>query len=438
MPTKVKTAKKTATAKTGTKSKSPATATKKGKRDGRETVILAYSGGLDTSVIVRWLVEKNYDVVCFCGDVGQDDDFSQLNAKAKRAGARKCIVKNLRQDFVRDFVFPAVAWNAEYENRYLLGTSLARPIIAKAMVDCAIAEGATTIAHGATGKGNDQIRFELTAYALMPNVKIIAPWRDPEFNTVIKGRTEAIEYAQRYNIPIPVSKKEPWSSDENLLHISYEAGELEDPARKPRESMYKLTKPVRQVKAAAQKVSIDFVKGIPVAIDGKKLGPAKLLERANELGFKHGVGRIDIVESRFVGMKSRGIYETPGGSILLAAHRDLETMCVGRDLLALKNQLSVRWSTLAYNGFWYAEEKDALDAFLLSSQEHVTGRVTLELYRGNIIITGRESKHSLYDEDIASMDDDHGAYDQTDATGFIRLQALPLRVAANRQAKLDA
>ena len=304
------------------------------------------------------------------------------------------------------------------------------------MVETAKKEGATIIAHGATGKGNDQIRFELTAYALLPDVQIIAPWRDPAFNTLIKGREDAIDYAKQHGIPVPVSKKEPWSSDENLLHISYEAGVLEDPAKKPLETMYKLTKPVKTVKARAEKVTIDFEQGIPVKINGKKLSPAKLLAEANRLGFKHGVGRIDIVESRFVGMKSRGVYETPGGTILMAAHQDLETMTVSRDLLNLKNQLAVRFSQMAYNGFWYCEEMDALMAFLESSQRHVTGSVTLELYQGNVIVTGRESEHSLYDEMIASMDDDGGAYDQSDATGFIRLQALPLRVAAKREQKL--
>lgn len=403
----------------------------------REKVVLAYSGGLDTSVIVRWLNERGYDVICFCANVGQEEKYTDLKAKAVNSGGRKCIVRDLTEEFVSDFVWPAIAWNAQYEGRYLLGTSLARPVIAKHMVEVAQKEGASIIAHGATGKGNDQIRFELTAYALMPGVEIIAPWRDPEFNSVIKGRKEAIDYARKYGIPIPVSKKEPWSSDENLLHISYEAGELEDPAAKPRDSMYKLTKPVKSITARAEKVTIDFKAGYPVAINGKKMSAAKLLTEANRLGFKHGVGRIDIVESRFVGMKSRGVYETPGGSILLAAHQDLETLTVGRDLLALKAQLSVRFSQLAYNGFWYCEEMDALQAFLASSQQHVNGRVTLELYKGNIIITGRTSPDSLYDEDIASMDDDGGAYDQSDATGFIRLQSLPLRVAAKRKEKLE-
>jgi len=405
-------------------------------RATKEKVVLAYSGGLDTSVIVKWLAERGYDVICWCGNVGQREPFKDLGAKARRAGARKCIVEDQREEFVRDFVFPAIAWNAEYEGRYLLGTSLARPVLAKGMVETARKEKATILAHGATGKGNDQVRFELTAYALMPEVRIVAPWRDEEFNSLIKGRSDAIRYAKKHDIPVPVTKKEPWSSDENLLHISYEAGVLEDPVRKPSEGMHKLTKPVKKVKAGARKVSIDFERGVPVAIDGRKLSPAKLLARANQLGFEHGIGRIDIVESRFVGMKSRGVYETPGGTILLAAHRDLETLTVGRDLLALKNQLAVRFSQIAYNGFWFCEEMEALRAFLDSSQRHVTGRVHLELYRGNVIVVGRESAHSLYDEAIASMEDDEGAYDQADATGFIRLQALPLRVAARRDRRL--
>jgi argininosuccinate synthase len=402
----------------------------------KEKVILAYSGGLDTSVIVRWLAERGYDVICYCANVGQEEKYPDLEQKALNSGGSKCYIEDLCEEFVRDFVFPAVAWNAEYEGRYLLGTSLARPVIAKGLVDIAKQEGARIIAHGATGKGNDQVRFELTAYALLPDVHIIAPWRDPEFNSIIKGRSEAIAYAKQHGIPVTASKAEPWSSDENLLHISFEAGELEDPAASPRESMFKLTRPVKQVMHDAEAISIDFEQGVPVAVNGDKLSPANLLRKLNELGSKHGVGRIDIVESRFVGMKSRGIYETPGGSILLAAHRDLEAICVSRDLLSTKNTLAVRFSQMAYNGFWYTEEMDALMAFLRSSQQHVTGCVQCELYKGNVIITGRSSPHSLYDADIASMEDDGGAYDQQDATGFIRLQALPLRVAAKRAARL--
>jgi argininosuccinate synthase len=399
-------------------------------------VVLAYSGGLDTSVIVRWLEQRGYEVICFCANVGQVEKYKDLEKKALNSGAVKCYIRDVQEEFVRDFVFPAIAWNAKYEGRYLLGTSLARPVIAKHMVEIAKKEKAGYIAHGATGKGNDQVRFELTAYALYPGVKIIAPWRDPEFNSELKGRAECIEYAHKWGIPVKASKKDPWSSDDNLLHISFEAGMLEDPAARPLDRMYQRTLPLNEVKAKRQKLTVDFVQGVPVAVDGKKLKPAALLAQLNAIGFKHGVGRIDMVESRFVGMKSRGVYETPGGSILLAAHQDLEALTVSRDLLHTKNQLAVRFSQMAYFGFWYCEEMEALDAFLKSSQRHVTGRVHLELDRGNIIVTGRESAHSLYDAAIASMEADGGAYNQSDATGFIRLQALPLRVHARRAARL--
>jgi argininosuccinate synthase len=402
----------------------------------KERVVLAYSGGLDTSVIVRWLEQKGYDVICMCANVGQKEKYKDLEKKALNSGAVKCYIKDLREEFVRDFVFPAIAWNAKYEGRYLLGTSLARPIIAKAMVDIARKEKAQYISHGATGKGNDQVRFELTAYALYPGVKIIAPWRMQEFRDLIPGRAEAIEYANKWGIPVKASKKEPWSSDDNLLHISFEAGMLEDPGARPLDRMWEKTLPIDQVTAKRQKISVDFVEGVPVAVNGRKMEPVELLDTLNAIGCKHGVGRIDMVESRFVGMKSRGVYETPGGTILLAAHQDLEALTVSRDLLHTKNQLAVRFSQMAYFGFWYCEEMEALHAFLKSSQRHVTGRVNIELYKGNVIITGRTSAHSLYDAAIASMEADGGAYDQGDATGFIRLQALPLRVHARRAARL--
>ncbi len=402
----------------------------------KNRVVLAYSGGLDTSVLVRWLEQRGYEVICFCANVGQVEKYKDLEKKALNSGATRCYIRDVQEEFVRDFVFPAIAWNAKYEGRYLLGTSLARPIIAKHMVDIAKKENAEYIAHGATGKGNDQVRFELTAYALLPGVKIIAPWRDPEFNTVIKGRAECIEYAHKWGIPVKASKKDPWSSDDNLLHISFEAGMLEDPAARPLDRMYERTLPLSEVKAKRQKISVDFVAGVPVAVNGKKMKAAELLAHLNAIGFKHGIGRIDMVESRFVGMKSRGVYETPGGSILLAAHQDLEALTVSRDLLHTKNQLAVRFAQMAYFGFWYTEEMEALSAFLTMSQRHVTGRVNLELDRGNIIVTGRESAHSLYDAAIASMEADGGAYNQSDATGFIRLQALPLRVHARRAARL--
>jgi argininosuccinate synthase len=403
-----------------------------------EKVVLAYSGGLDTSVIVRWLEQKGYEVICFCANVGQEEKYKDLERKALNSGATSCYIRDVQEEFVRDFVFPAIAWNAKYEGRYLLGTSLARPVIAKHMVDIARKEKAQYIAHGATGKGNDQVRFELTAYALLPGVKIIAPWRDPAFNTILKGRVECIEYAKKWGIPVKATKKDPWSSDDNLLHISFEAGMLEDPAARPLDRMFQKSLPLSEVKAKRQSITVDFLRGVPVAIDGVRMTPAALLTKANAIGFKHGIGRIDMVESRFVGMKSRGVYETPGGSILLAAHQDLEALTVGRDLLHTKNTLAVRFSQMAYFGFWFCEEMEALNDFLTSSQRHVTGRVTLELERGTVIVTGRQSQHSLYDAAIASMEADGGAYDQSDATGFIRLQALPLRVAARRQERLSA
>ena len=405
-------------------------------RATKEKVVLAYSGGLDTSVIVRWLEQKGYDVICYCANVGQVEKYNDLEKKALNSGGSKCYIVDMQEEFARDFVFPAIAWNAKYEGRYLLGTSLARPVIAKHMVEIAKKEGAKIIAHGATGKGNDQVRFELTAYALLPGVKIIAPWRDPEFNTRIRGRTDAIEYAKKWGIPVKATAKEPWSSDDNLLHISFEAGMLEDPAERPLDRMYQRTLPLAEVKAKREKLTVDFVEGVPVALNGKKMKAAELLAAANAIGMKHGIGRIDMVESRFVGMKSRGVYETPGGTILLNAHQDLEALTVGKDLLHTKNTLAVRWAQMAYFGFWYCEEMDAMQAFLKSSQRHVTGRVHLELEKGNVINVGRESEHSLYDAAVASMEADGGAYDQSDATGFIRLQALPLRVAARREVRL--
>ena len=403
----------------------------------KDRVVLAYSGGLDTSVIVRWLAEDGYDVICFCANVGQEEKYDDLEKKALASGASKVHIKDLSEEFVKDFVFPAIQWNAKYEGRYLLGTSLARPCIAKHLVDIAKREKAMTIAHGATGKGNDQVRFELAAYALLPGVKVIAPWRDPAFNTVIKGRAEAIAYAEKHGIPVKATTKEPWSNDDNLLHMSFEAGMLEDPAAKPLERMWAKTLPLAEVKAKRETITVDFEQGRPTAINGEKLAPARLLAVANELGKKHGIGRIDMVESRYVGMKSRGVYETPGGTILHAAHQDLESLTVGRDLLHTKNTLAVRWAQMAYFGHWFCEEMEALQAFLAVSQRHVSGRVTLELDRGNVICVGRASEHSLYDAAIASMEADGGAYDQADATGFIRINALPLRVAARRQARLD-
>ncbi len=400
-----------------------------------ERIMLLYSGGLDTSVICRWLAERGDEIVCFAADVGQREDWPALKKKALRSGAKKVVVADVREHFVKDFVFPSIRMNALYEGRYYLGTSLARPCIAEAMVLAAKREKCTVFAHGATGKGNDQVRFELTAAALAPEMRVIAPWRDKEFSSVIKGRAEAIQYAKKHGIPIKATASKPWSSDENLLHISFEAGMLEDPAARPLADMFELTTDPRKAPDRPEKLSVDFVRGYPVAVNGKKLPAVKLLETLNRLGGRHGVGRVDMVESRYVGMKSRGVYETPGGTILMQAHRDLEGMTMDRDVMNLRDSLIPRMAGLVYNGYWFSEEMRVLAAMVEESQRYVTGRVNLELYKGNITPIGRESPVSLYDPMVASMDDDKGAYDQTLATGFIRLHGLPLRAQARRAAK---
>lgn len=400
-----------------------------------ERVLLLYSGGLDTSVICRWLADKGDDIICFAADVGQREDWPALKKKALQSGAKKVIVADVREHFVRDFVFPAIRMNALYEGRYYLGTSLARPCIAEAMVQAAKKERCTVFAHGATGKGNDQVRFELTAAALAPDLKVVAPWRDPHFSSVIKGRAEAIAYAKKHGIPVKATAKKPWSSDENLLHISFEAGMLEDPDAKPRADMFELTVDPLKAPNRAETVSVEFLRGVPVALNGKKLPPVKLMDAANRLAGRNGVGRVDMVESRYVGMKSRGVYETPGGTLLMTAHRDLEGLTMDRDLMNLRDSLVPRMAGLIYNGYWFCDEMRALIALVEESQRHVTGQVTLELYKGNVMPVGRTSAESLYDPMIASMDDDGGAYDQTLATGFIRLHGLPLRAQARRAAK---
>lgn len=398
-----------------------------------EKIMLLYSGGLDTSVICSWLAEQGHAVVCYSANVGQREDWAALKKKAIRSGAQKVIVEDLREDFVQHFVFPALRMNALYEGRYYMGTSLARPCIARGMIAAAKREGCTVFAHGATGKGNDQVRFELTAAALAPEMKVIAPWRDPAFFQVIKGRTDAIAYAKAHNIPVKATVEKPWSSDENLMHISFEAGILEDPNCRPPADMFELTVDPRKAPDRPETVSIDFVDGIPVKLNGKKLSPAKLLTEANRIGGKHGIGRVDMVESRFVGMKSRGVYETPGVTLLMAAHRDLEGLTMDRDAMHLRDSLMPRFASLVYNGFWFSRQMSMLLALLEESQRDVTGRITLELYKGNVTIVGRESDCSLYQMRLASMDDDRGAYDPTDATGFIRLQSLPLRAEARRR-----
>jgi len=397
-------------------------------------VVLAYSGGLDTSVIAKWLDEQGWEVVCFVADIGQREDFSTLEAKALGSGAKKLVILDLRDEFVRDFVYPSIQFNAVYEGRYLMGTSLARPLIAKGMIQVAAQEGAEWVSHGATGKGNDQVRFELTAYALNPGIKIITPWREPAFYQRIRGRSDAIAYCREHNIPIKATAEQPWSNDENLMHLSFEAGILEDPALCPPDNMFELTLSPKAAPDKPTPLSLEFESGVPARLDGEALGPAAMLTRLNEIGGKNAIGRVDIVESRHVGMKSRGVYETPGATILMAAHRDLEGLTLDRGVINLKDTLMPRFAKLAYDGFWYSPEMEILLAALKASQRDVAGRVGIELYKGNITITGRTSPLSLYDPKIATMDESEGPYDPRDATGFIRLLALPLRAQARRAA----
>ena len=402
----------------------------------KERVVLAYSGGLDTSVIVHWLTTQGYEVIALCLDLGQKvEDLDEIRRKGEKAGATKVIMQNVEEEFVRDYVFPAIQFNALYEGTYLLGTSLARPLIAKAQIELAEAEGATFVSHGATGKGNDQVRFELSYYALNPDIKVIAPWKNPEFYNAYPGRSELIAYAEKQGIPVKATLAQPWSSDENLMHISFEAGMLEDPWVEPRPEMFELTTSPKEAPDSPQTVLIDFEDGLPVAVDGEKLSPAALLSRLNTVGGRHGVGRIDMVESRFVGMKSRGVYETPGGTILHVAHRAMESITLDRDVINLKDTLMPRFARLVYNGIWFSPENRVLQAMLKESQVGVTGQVRIELYRGNCMVTGRKSPYSLYDEAVASMEDDQGAYNPQDAEGFIRLNALPLKAAFRQREK---
>ncbi len=399
-------------------------------------VVLAYSGGLDTSIITKWLVTKGYEVICVLVDLGQKvEDIEQLLQKARNCGAAKALSVDLREEFVSNHVFKALKWNAKYEGEYLLGTSLARPLISKAQIEVAKKEGAQYVAHGATGKGNDQVRFEMAYYALMPNVKIIAPWKTEEFLKQFPGRKEMIEFAEANKIPIKATLNQPWSSDENLMHISFEAGMLEDPWEKPRLEMFELTKSPQDAPDKVTEILIDFEKGIPIAVNGEKMSPAILLETLNKIGGENGVGRLDMVENRFVGMKSRGVYETPGATILWVAHKALEGLTMDRDTMHLRDELMPKFAEMVYYGFWFCEKMKALDAFIHETQKNVTGTVRLDLYKGNVTVTGRKSPVSLYDINIASMDDDKGAYNQSDAIGFIRLNALPQRVQALKQSQ---
>ena len=395
-------------------------------------VIVAYSGGLDTSVIVKWVKEKyNAEVVGFCADVGQEEELDGVEEKAIQTGATKCYVEDLNEEFARDFIFPMMQANAIYEGTYLLGTSIARPLIGKRLIEIARAEGADAICHGATGKGNDQIRFELAAYAFEPNIKIIAPWREWDFN----GRMDLVEYAQQNGIPVTTTAEKPYSMDRNLLHISFEGGILEDPWSECPEDISVMTEPLVKAADEAEDVIITFEKGIPVKVNGEEFSPANLMRKLNSLGKKHAVGRVDIVENRFVGMKSRGVYETPGGTILNQAHRALESITMDREVMHLRDSFIPRYADMVYNGFWYAPEREMLQAAITESQKFVTGDVRVKLYKGACHVTGRRSEYSLYDEAVASFED-NDAYDQKDAEGFIKLNALRLRVRANSKQRV--
>ena len=393
-------------------------------------VVLAYSGGLDTSVIVPWLKE-NYgcEVICFCASLGQEPhELEGLRDKALASGASKVYVEDLRHEFAKDFLMPMLQAGAVYERQYLLGTSIARPLIAKWQVAIAEAEGAEAVAHGATGKGNDQVRFELTYKALNPMLKVIAPWREWE----IRSREDALAYARKFNVPVSNTERDMYSRDSNLWHLSHEGGILEDPSQEPEKSMYRLTVDPEDAPDTAEVVKIEFEKGIPTAVNDVPLPPALLIEKLNELGAKHGVGRIDLVENRLVGMKSHGVYETPGGTILYAAHRELESLCLDRDTLHYKDQISLRYAELVYFGKWYTTLREAMQAFVTHTQETMTGWVKIKLYKGNVIIVGRDSPHSLYREDFATFGQED-VYNQTEAVGFINLFGLQMKVKALRE-----
>jgi argininosuccinate synthase len=396
-------------------------------------IVLAYSGGLDTSVMLRWLKERyGCEVVCYCADVGQGDELSGLEEKALKTGASKLYVEDLREEFVREYVWTAVKANAIYEGVYLLGTSLARPVIAKRQIEIARKEEADAVAHGATGKGNDQVRFELTYYALQPDIQVIAPWREWEF----KGRSDLMAYAKEHKIPITATTEKPYSTDRNLMHVSYEGGILEDPWMEPTEDMFQLTRSPETAKPDAEYIEVSFDHGEPVAVNGKALGPVTLLESLNKLGGAHGIGRVDLVENRFVGMKSRGVYETPGVTILQVAHRALESITLDREVMHLRDSLSVKFAESVYYGFWFAPEFELLRKMVNETQRNITGDVRLKLFRGNAMVVGRRSPQSLYDERIATFEADT-VYNQRDAEGFIKLNALRLRLGSGkRQAHL--
>nr|XP_006640802.1 PREDICTED: argininosuccinate synthase isoform X1 [Lepisosteus oculatus]XP_015222542.1 PREDICTED: argininosuccinate synthase isoform X2 [Lepisosteus oculatus] len=395
------------------------------------TVVLAYSGGLDTSCILVWLKEQGYDVIAYLANIGQDEDFDAAQKKAQSLGAKKVFIEDLRAEFVEEFIWPAVQASAIYEDRYLLGTSIARPCIARRQVKIAQREGAQFVSHGATGKGNDQIRFELTCYALYPEVKIIAPWRIPEFYNRFKGRKDLMDFAQKHGISVPVTPKAPWSMDANLMHISYESGILENPKNHAPDDLYQMTKNPAESPDSPDVLEIEFAKGVPVKVTNVKEGKCvdsalQIFMYLNEIGGKHGVGRVDIVENRFIGMKSRGIYETPGGTILYHAHLDIETFTMDREVRKLKQGLGVKFSELIYNGFWYSPECEFVRHCIQKSQENVEGKVQVSVLKGQVYILGRESRKSLYNEELVSMDV-QGDYDPCDASGFIKINAVRLK-----------
>ena len=393
-----------------------------------EKIVLAYSGGLDTSVILPWLKETyGYDVIAFAADLGQGEELAGITQKALASGAVKCIVKDLRKEFVEDFLWPMLKAGAVYENGYLLGTSIARPLIAKHQVEAAHAENAIGVAHGATGKGNDQVRFELTYMALDPSLKIVAPWKDPKFK--LTSRQAAVDYARKHKIPIEQTKKKIYSRDHNLWHLSHEGADLEDPANEPKDNLFVISRPIAKTPNKADYVEIGFKEGLPVKLNGKAISGVKLIEQLNKIGGKHAIGQLDLVENRLVGMKTRGVYETPGGTILVVAHRALETITLDRETMHYKQQLALKYAEMVYYGQWFCQLRQALDAFVNVTQRNVTGEVKMKLFKGRCTPAGIKSPNSLYQTDLASFT--MGAeYDQTDATGFIRLFGLPMKVAA--------
>lgn len=390
-------------------------------------VIVAYSGGLDTSVILEWVKETyNAEVIAYCADVGQEEELDGLEEKAVATGASKCYIGDLREEFAKDFIFPMMQANAVYEGCYLLGTSIARPLIAKHLIETARKEGADAICHGATGKGNDQVRFELTAYAMEPNIKVIAPWREWDFNS----RTDLIDYAKQHGIPVPVTAAKPYSMDRNMLHISFEGGILEDPWNEPPADLGVMTSPLLDTPDEPEYLEISFDKGIPVKVNGKELTPAGIMKELNTIAGRHGVGRVDLVENRFVGMKSRGVYETPGGTALHIGHRAMESLTMDREVMRIRDSFIPEYARMVYNGFWFAPEREMLQAAITESQKFVSGDVKLKLFKGGCHVVGRKSPYSLYDENIATFEEDE-VYNQADAEGFIKLNALRLRTLAS-------